>query len=483
VVVETEERIGARVQNIPIEKIDVHKLNPRVDVGDIEALAASIGDDGLYQPILVVRDNGGWALVDGKRRLAAAKKLGLVTIPAIEREMTNSEIATAALVANLQRKDLDALEEARGYRAWLQATDGGSQADLARLIGRDHSTISNALRLLDAPKPIADALREKRITPAHARVALELKDPAAATALPLREGVTVDQLQERVTRENEKHDLTGGGAVAAAQKALADAKAKYPNATITWRAGERHDVLNLTKALGKPPQAVKSAGYVGQFATVTTEQHAKACTCSAFELDVRRNYSTGRGLVFELKRICIDAAGYKAATPKSRQPARSKAKAAKKPKGPTPEQLAKKAAAAAVSARKEAEKQVAKTLVVQRVDAAYRPIEKALGKGDLPIAAARAIVFAGAANPDINAYTGGGIYAKAGLVVAWERIAKMPAKKVSKLAQSFLANIVASEIRSIRNDSWRVEDQPVAIAVAAAFGVKLEPVKAKKARR
>src|SRR5712691_9741011 len=96
-----------QVQELEIAKIDVHKLNPRREVGDITELAASIKEVGVLEPVLVVRDNGGYAIVAGTRRLAAAAQAGLKTIPAIERAMTEAEIAAASLIENLQRKDLE----------------------------------------------------------------------------------------------------------------------------------------------------------------------------------------------------------------------------------------------------------------------------------------------------------------------------------------------------------------------------------------
>jgi ParB/RepB/Spo0J family partition protein len=460
-------QVESQIQNIPIEKIDVHRLNPRADVGDIAGLVESIGDDGLYQPILVVKDNGGWALVDGKRRLAAAKKLGLVTIPAIERVMTLSDIATAALVANLQRKDLDALEEARGYRAWIQATDGGSQADLARLLGKDPSTISNALRLLDAPKPIADALREKRITPAHARVALELKDPAAATALPLKAGVTVDQLQESVTRQNEDYDTKGAGARAVLRQALADAKAKYPNATITWQSGGAYgSVVSLTATLGRPPAKIVAG--LQSFAQVTAMAHDKACTCRAYQLSARRAYSGQSKLITELERVCIDKKGYAAAKPKARAGAKtSKAKAVKKPKAPTPEQLKKIEA----KQHQEAQREVAKALELPKArSATSAPLFKRLSVTSIPHEIARAIVIT-------EALLGGGVRETSEMLL-WQRIKEMPAKKISQLAGATVAHLIEQET------SYSSRSEGISREALIYFGVKVPTIKTvKKARR
>jgi ParB/RepB/Spo0J family partition protein len=467
------------VQQIPISRIDVHKLNPRADVGDIEGLAASMKEEGLYQPILVVRDNGGWALIDGKRRLAAARLLGLSTISAIEREMTNSEIAFAALVTNLQRKDLDPLEEARAYRAWMQATDGGSQADLARLLGKDHSTISNALRLLDAPKPIADALREKRITPAHARVALELKNPGDSSALPLKPGVTVDELQDSVTRHNEAYETKGEGARQVLRKALADAKAKYPNATITWQAGGAYgSVVSLTATLGRPPAKIVAG--LSSYAQVTAMAHDKACTCRAYKLNARSAYSGTVKLVTELERVCIDAKGYAAAKPKARKVTTPKTKAAKKPKPPTPEQLAKKTAAA----RKTAERAVTKHLVAPKsYSLKGAPIFAKLKSGTIPADVARAIAYVDIVS---EGYFGMGVTNDLAGQIAWERIAKMPAKKVSALAAASVAKRLEDEVVNTRLWVRAGEEPPVTPRlVAAYFGVKVAEPKAakKKAKR
>jgi ParB family chromosome partitioning protein len=475
VATEVAERTEQRVQEIPVERIDVHKLNPRVDIGEIDGLAASIQEQGVLQPILVVRDNGGWALVDGKRRLAAAIAIGVKTIRAIEREMTEDEIATAALVANLQRKDLDPLEEAQGYKNWL-ATTKKTQAELARAIGKDPSTISNALRVLDAPKLLRDALREKRITPAHARVALELKDLGQAAKLKLERPMTVDELQGEVDDLNEQYELTGPGAVEAAIKALVDAQARHANGVVTWRAGGGRGVVDLVKALGKPSAEI--AGRIGEYETVRHPEHEKACACRAWELRPMVAYNVGKQtLKFEDQRVCIDAKGYAAAKPKP-----AKTPKAKKVKPLSDAQLAtqaKREKAAEEKREREQrtrdEKEIASALAVRK---AHKPAAAAaytkLLKASIPINVARAIVYDQVLSPDTGGMNLGGEVNGP----AWARILKLPAKKISELAGSLLADRL--EQAFIPSYGGRQLDDGDR-AAAAYFGVKVaEPTKAKK---
>lgn len=136
------------LKQIRLADLKVHDLNPRSDVGDLSELEASIRANGVLEPIVVVRSNGHYEIVAGSRRAAAAKRAQLVEIPAVVRDMDERQIAAAALVENLQRKDLAPLEEAEGYQRYIELT-GASQADLAKAVGKAPSTIANALRLLD----------------------------------------------------------------------------------------------------------------------------------------------------------------------------------------------------------------------------------------------------------------------------------------------------------------------------------------------
>src|SRR5712691_8179475 len=115
-------QVVEQIQLIDLKDLEVHPSNPRKNVGDIDELAASIKEIGLLQPVVAVRHNGVYQVVAGSRRLAAAKKAGLKDIPTRVMELDEAQAQAASLIENLQRKDLEPLEEAEGYRSWLAIT-------------------------------------------------------------------------------------------------------------------------------------------------------------------------------------------------------------------------------------------------------------------------------------------------------------------------------------------------------------------------
>lgn len=341
---------------LDLGKVEISPLNPRQDMGDLTELAASIKQIGVMEPIVVIERGGVYQTIAGSRRSAAARLAGKTQIPARVMSYDDAMASAAALIENLQRKDLNPMEQAHAFRSWLDLT-GKPQAELAKAVGLAPSTIANALRLLEAPKPVTDALSAGTITAAHARVALELKDPALAGKLSLKADVPVRDVKDEVDRANREWAMTGGGAVAAAKAFVAKSQREHINATILWRqqpTWELSRVVDLMKALGKPPKSWR-----GVFAKPseswrsqpTAEQHQKVCDCQAYEVGVREDGNTGGRLIFELERCCIVEAKYKKAKPQKKQ-ARSSSSSA--PKELTPAQIA----AAAKKAHEEAAKSV-----------------------------------------------------------------------------------------------------------------------------
>lgn len=155
---------------IPISRIATNPYQPRADAAeaDIEALAASIAEHGVLQPIVVTETLDGYRLVAGERRLRAARLAGVERIPAVVRHLEEHQHLELALVENLQRSDLGPMDEAHAFRQLIDEF-GFSQETLALRVGRARSTVTNTLRLLDLDPAVQVALREGRITEGHAR--------------------------------------------------------------------------------------------------------------------------------------------------------------------------------------------------------------------------------------------------------------------------------------------------------------------------
>src|SRR5712692_2549450 len=169
----------------------------------LEELTASIRKAGLLQPVVVrpaPGGNGGFELIAGERRLRACQGLGWEKIPAVKREVDDRTVLTLALVENLQRDDLSPVDEARGYER-LIAEFSLAQQDVADAVGRDRSTVANALRLLKLPAAVLGLLHEGGLSVGHARALLALDDPRVATSLAneaVELGLSVREVEDRV---------------------------------------------------------------------------------------------------------------------------------------------------------------------------------------------------------------------------------------------------------------------------------------------
>ncbi|SEG22379.1 chromosome partitioning protein, ParB family [Paenibacillus sp. UNC499MF] len=163
------------VKNIPVQNINPSPYQPRTIFDDdrIDELCQTIRTHGVIQPIVVRVRNNTFELIAGERRLRAVKKLGLETIPAIVREFNDSQAASIALIENLQREGLTAIEEAAAYQQLIEMHDL-TQESLAQRLGKSQSTIANKIRLLNLSEPVKMALIERKITERHARALLSL---------------------------------------------------------------------------------------------------------------------------------------------------------------------------------------------------------------------------------------------------------------------------------------------------------------------
>lgn len=197
-----EAETSGALQELPVASIRPNPYQPRVklDEPQFSELVSSIEVSGLLQPVVVRKHLDGYQLIAGERRWRAALKLGWKKIPAVIKEADDRTLLTLALVENLQRDNLSAIEEATSYQRLLDEFQL-SQADVARLVGRDRSTIANALRLLKLPLEVAEMVDDGRISEGHARALLGLTDRGQITKLAhtaAEQGWSVRDLEARV---------------------------------------------------------------------------------------------------------------------------------------------------------------------------------------------------------------------------------------------------------------------------------------------
>ena len=189
---------------VAVDQIQPNPLQPRkaFDPAALAELGASIKASGMIQPVVVRRAGAHYQLIAGERRWRAARDAGLDRIPAIVRDATDTESLELALIENLLREDLNPIEEAEAYQR-LMAEFGWTQEEVGSRMGRDRSSIANALRLLRLPAAIQDDLRAGRLTMGHARALLALSD--RDDQLRLRDQILSHEWSVRATEEIVQH--------------------------------------------------------------------------------------------------------------------------------------------------------------------------------------------------------------------------------------------------------------------------------------
>ena len=193
------------VREIDIARIKPNPNQPRVqfDEAALAELADSIRERGVLQPILLKPDGEDYLIVAGERRWRAAQKARIHSIPAIVREIDDSTTAELALIENIQRQDLNPLEEAEGYRQLVQA-HGHTQDDIGRLVHKSRSHVANLLRLLDLPEFVRKSLLQGDISMGHARAVATADDPEELAREIIAKGLSVRQAEERARREKRR---------------------------------------------------------------------------------------------------------------------------------------------------------------------------------------------------------------------------------------------------------------------------------------
>jgi ParB family chromosome partitioning protein len=218
----------------PIEELHPSRSQPRTRFDDaaLEELAASLREIGMLEPILVrKRGQGGYEIVAGERRWRAAQRAGLHEVPVFVRELSEGKAFEAALVENLQREDLNPLETARAYQRLIDE-HSHSIDSVARLIGKDRSTVANAMRLLKLPESVVDLIEARELSEGHGRALLGAADAGA---------------MERLAREAA---AKGWSVRETERRARAEAQKAKPAASPTKSANTRDLEEQLTRRLG-----------------------------------------------------------------------------------------------------------------------------------------------------------------------------------------------------------------------------------------
>jgi ParB family chromosome partitioning protein len=224
------------VRAVPIESLKPNPDQPRkhFSVESLEELTASIRDKGVLQPILVrpqPGEDGMWQIIAGERRWRAAQAARLKAVPVIERAMDDVEVMEVAIIENVQRADLNPVEEALAYGS-LMSRFGRTQDALAGVVGKSRSHVANTIRLLQLPDSVLDHVMENRLSAGHARALITAPNPEALAEQVLAKGLNVRQTEALARRAAEgpkpskaKPVLSGEGAadVAALEQDLADA--------------------------------------------------------------------------------------------------------------------------------------------------------------------------------------------------------------------------------------------------------------------
>lgn len=181
-----------------IEAIHPNPNQPRThfDEKELQELADSIREHGVLQPLLVRKDGKGYQIIAGERRYQASKLAEITEVPVIVKDVDEAEVLALALIENLQRSDLNPIEEARGYKQLIDAS-GMTQDALSKAVSKSRSAITNALRLLDLPESVQQMLFEGKLTAGHARAILAV--PYEDARIKLAEKVVQDGLSVRAT--------------------------------------------------------------------------------------------------------------------------------------------------------------------------------------------------------------------------------------------------------------------------------------------
>jgi ParB family chromosome partitioning protein len=217
---------GVSPSDIAIDRIVPNPKQPRRTFieSELQELSDSIREKGVLQPILVRPDPSNsdmFEIIAGERRWRAARRAGLTSIPAIVRPMDDREVLEIAIIENVQRSDLNAVEEAEAYKSLIDRF-GRTQESVATQVGKSREHVSNTLRLLNLPEDVREHVREGRLTAGHARALMKTQDPSALAAIVISKGLSVRDT-ESLAKGDKAASKSGGGSGQRLETKSADA--------------------------------------------------------------------------------------------------------------------------------------------------------------------------------------------------------------------------------------------------------------------
>ncbi len=249
---------GPEMRLVPVTSLRPNPRQPRgtMDAAALEELAASIKASGVLQPILVRKVGDSLEIVAGERRWRAAQAAGLTDVPVIVRAITDQESGVFALVENLQRSDLNAIEKAKAFKQLLEQLQT-SQDELGRKVGLDRSSVSNFIRLLDLAPAVQEHVSRGTLSMGHARALLGIKDPETQVMLAddvIRRGLSVRDLEEAMRQAKVGAPEAGAKAASSASadkkaawlKEIEESLCEVMNTPVAVRYGRKTSVIQIT---------------------------------------------------------------------------------------------------------------------------------------------------------------------------------------------------------------------------------------------
>ena len=257
---------------IAIDQLKGGRFNPRKDFRDDELaeLADSIRSKGLVQPIIARRDpqtQGAFEIVAGERRWRAAQKAGLHTVPVIVRDLTDKEVLELAIIENVQRADLNAIEEAGGYRDLIERFSY-SQEQVSEIIGKSRSHVANTMRLLKLPAPVQTMVQDGRLTAGHARALIGRDDAEALAERIIADDMNVREVEALVQarRDVRRRAAAQGARERPRHQGLREGALRHPRpqgrdqARVRRERQSGHQIRQLRPARVHPHAAGRDAG-------------------------------------------------------------------------------------------------------------------------------------------------------------------------------------------------------------------------------